>query len=52
VLAWYAIYLRQTGDKARAKAMEAQSSQILKESGRRNGVGLLIDVTALRNTTR
>ncbi len=32
MLAWYALYLRQTGEKARAKAVEAQSTQILKES--------------------
>jgi tetratricopeptide (TPR) repeat protein len=48
ILAWYARYLRETGDKQRAKTLEAQSSQIMRENGRRNGLGSVIDVTALR----
>ncbi len=49
LLANYADFLRQTGDKARAKALETQSSQILKESNRRNGVGEVIDINSLRS---
>jgi tetratricopeptide (TPR) repeat protein len=48
LLAWYAVYLRQTGEKSRAKAMETQAAQIVRDSGRRNGLGAVIDVTALR----
>jgi tetratricopeptide (TPR) repeat protein len=48
LLAQYAGYLREAGEKSQAKALEAQSSQILKENGRRNGIGALIDVTALK----
>jgi tetratricopeptide (TPR) repeat protein len=48
LLAGYAVYLRQVGEKSRAREMEARSSQILRESGRRNGLGAVIDVTALR----
>ena len=48
LLASYAVYLRQVGEKSRAREMEARSNQILKESGRRNGLGEVIDVTALR----
>ena len=48
LLAQYAGYLREAGEKSQAKALEAQSSQILKENGRRNGIGAVIDVTALK----
>jgi tetratricopeptide (TPR) repeat protein len=48
LLACYAIYLRQSGDKSHAKAMEAQAGQILKANGSRNGFGSTIDVKALR----
>jgi tetratricopeptide (TPR) repeat protein len=48
LLGGYASYLRQTGDKSRARALEAQSSQILKDTGRRNGLGAMIDVSALQ----
>ena len=48
LLSVYAALLRQIGDKARAKVMEAQSSQILKENRARNGLGSVIDVSALR----
>jgi hypothetical protein len=36
------------GDKSQAKALDARSTQILKERGRRNGVGAVIDVNSLR----
>jgi tetratricopeptide (TPR) repeat protein len=48
LLAQYAGYLRVAGEKSQAKALAAQSSQILKENGRRNGIGALVDVTALK----
>jgi Tetratricopeptide repeat len=48
VLANYATYLRQIGDKSQAKVLETQSSQILKDSNRRNGVGEVIDINSLR----
>jgi tetratricopeptide (TPR) repeat protein len=48
VLANYAAFLRQSGDKAGAKVLETQSSQILKDSNRRNGVGEVIDINSLR----
>ena len=49
VLANYAAFLRQDGDKSRAKALETQSSQILKDNNRRNGVGEVIDINSLRH---
>ncbi len=48
LLANYAAFVRQGGDKARAKALEAQSAQILRDSSRRNGLGAVIDVSSLR----
>ena len=48
LLASYAGYLRQIGQKSRARELEARSNQILKENGRRNGLGAVIDVTALQ----
>jgi tetratricopeptide (TPR) repeat protein len=48
VLANYADFLRESGDKARAKVLATQSSQILKDSNRRNGVGDVIDINSLR----
>ena len=48
-LANYAFYLRETGEKSRAKELEARSSQILRDSGRRNGLGSVIDVSALQH---
>jgi tetratricopeptide (TPR) repeat protein len=49
VLGSYAAFLRQQGDKSRAKVLEAQSTQILKDNDRRNGLGAVIDVNSLRN---
>jgi tetratricopeptide (TPR) repeat protein len=48
LLANYAGFLRQEGDKSRAKVLEAQSTQILKDNSRRNGLGAVIDVNSLR----
>ena len=48
LLSNYAAFLRQTGDKSQAKALQAQSSQILRDSGRLNGVGEVIDINSLR----
>jgi tetratricopeptide (TPR) repeat protein len=48
LLANYAAFLRQGGDKSRAKVLEAQSTQILKDSRLRNGLGSVIDVSSLR----
>jgi tetratricopeptide (TPR) repeat protein len=49
LLASYASFLRQGGDKSQAKVLEAQSSQILKDNGRRNGLGAVVDVNSLRH---
>ena len=49
LLSNYAAFLRQGGDKSGAKVLEAQSTQILKDSGRINGVGVVIDVNSLRS---
>ena len=48
ILANYAAFLRQSGDKSRAKVLETQSIQILKDNGRRNGLGEVVDVNSLR----
>jgi hypothetical protein len=49
LLANYAAFLRQTGDKSAAKALEARSNQIMKDSSQRNGLGVVIDVNSLRH---
>lgn len=48
VLAAYATYLRQVGEKGRARAMEAKAGQILRDSRRRNGTDSVVDFTALQ----
>ncbi len=48
LLANYAAFLRQGGDKSGAKALEARSTQIMKDSSQRNGLGAVIDVNSLR----
>ena len=48
LLANYAAFLRQGGEKSQAKVLEARSTQILKDSSRRNGFGAVIDVNSLR----
>jgi tetratricopeptide (TPR) repeat protein len=49
LLANYAAFLRQGGDKSGAKALQARSTQIMKESSQRNGLGAVIDVSSLRH---
>jgi len=49
LLANYAAFLRMDGDKSQAKVLEAKSSQILKDSNRRNGIGAVIDVNSLKS---
>jgi tetratricopeptide (TPR) repeat protein len=44
----YAALLREGGDKSRAKILETQSTQILKDSRRRNGLGVVVDINSLR----
>jgi tetratricopeptide (TPR) repeat protein len=44
VLASYADYLRRHGGKTQAKAVQARSLEILKDTNRRNGIGSLVDV--------
>jgi len=48
LLANYAAYLREGGDKSGAKAVQARSVQILKNSGRSNGIGAVVDISALK----
>jgi hypothetical protein len=49
LLANYATFLRQGGDKSGAKALETQSSRILRDVRQRNGLGAVIDVNSLRS---
>lgn len=44
----YATYLRGTGEKSRAKEVQAHAIQIMRDSGRRNGIGAVVDVNALQ----
>ena len=48
LLANYAEFLRLGGEKSQAKALAARSSEILKDSNRRNGIGAVIDIQSLR----
>ncbi len=48
-LAGYAEVLRKQGRKREAKAMEARSRRLEQDSRRRNGVGITVDVSALRS---
>jgi tetratricopeptide (TPR) repeat protein len=48
LLANYAELLRLGGDKSQAKVLAARSSEILKDSSRRNGIGAVIDIHSLR----
>jgi tetratricopeptide (TPR) repeat protein len=47
ILANYARHLRATGDKSKAKPLEARSAEILRDSRRRNGIGATVDAAAL-----
>jgi len=49
ILANYAALLRENGEKSEAKALQARSDQILKDSSRRNGIGAVIDIHSLRS---
>jgi tetratricopeptide (TPR) repeat protein len=49
VLADYAAYLGQGGDKSRAKALKAQADQIMKDSSLRNGLDARVDIRSLRD---
>ena len=49
ILANYAAFLREGGEKSQAKALQARSDQILKDSSRRNGIGAVIDIHSLRS---
>lgn len=46
VLANYARLLRDTGRKPESKRLAAQSREILRDSGRRNGAGMTVDAAA------
>jgi tetratricopeptide (TPR) repeat protein len=48
VLANYAAYLRQTGEKAQGRDLAKRAGQILHDTARRNGIGATVDVSALR----
>jgi tetratricopeptide (TPR) repeat protein len=47
VLANYAHFLRETGRKPESKRLEAQSREILRDSGRGNGAGMTVEAAAL-----
>jgi pentatricopeptide repeat protein len=49
VLFNYAEFLRANGRKAEAKALAAQSEEVLRNSARRNGLGMTVDASALRH---
>jgi tetratricopeptide (TPR) repeat protein len=48
ILAGYAKYVREAGDKKRGKALAARAAEIRRDSDRRNGVGAVIDASALQ----
>jgi len=52
ILGNYAAYMRESGRKADSKALAARSAAILREHRRRNGVGGVVDITALRQGSR
>jgi tetratricopeptide (TPR) repeat protein len=52
ILGNYAAYLRESGDKPGSKALAARSAEILRDHRRRNGVGGVVDVTALQQRSR
>jgi len=43
----YAALLREAGDKANARVLEARSAKVLKQSALRNGVGMVVDISSL-----
>jgi len=52
ILGNYAAYLREIGNKAQSKTLAARSAEILRDHRRRNGVGGVVDVNALRQGTK
>ena len=44
----YATFLRASGRKSEAKALEAHSREVIQQSARRNGVGMTVDVSAFQ----
>jgi tetratricopeptide (TPR) repeat protein len=48
LLAGYARYLRATGERARAKTVEAQARSLAQNIARRDGMGMTVDVSELR----
>jgi hypothetical protein len=49
VLSNYAAFLRANGRKAEAKALAAQSKEVLRDSAHRNGLGMTVDTSGLRH---
>lgn len=52
ILKNYAAYLHETGDKAGGKALAARATAILRDHQRRNGLGSVVDVSALQRRAR
>jgi tetratricopeptide (TPR) repeat protein len=48
LLANYAVFLRHTGEKSRAKAMEQEARSLSREGARNEGLGLTVDVSAFQ----
>jgi tetratricopeptide (TPR) repeat protein len=44
----YAAFLRECGEKSRAKKVEAEGRAVLREFARANGIGLTVDASVLR----
>jgi tetratricopeptide (TPR) repeat protein len=49
ILSNYARYLRENGDKAQAKALASRANGILRNSRRRNAMGMTVEVSALQH---
>ena len=49
VLNNYAEFLNMNGRKAEARTLAAQAKDVLRESARRNGLGMTVDASALRS---
>jgi tetratricopeptide (TPR) repeat protein len=45
----YAAFLRKTGEKSRAKTMEAQARSMNRDNRSRDGLGLTVDVSSFRH---
>ena len=48
VLSNYAEFLHMSGRKAEARTLAAQANDVLRDSARRNGLGMTVDASALR----